>query len=101
MTNTKFTRTETPGGGWVIRCNECRGKAGASPAFPRSEQDVRHSPVCSLSVAAVAAPVTVTAQQARIASEGGISHSGLTESEIVEAVSAGKISASDALNRDY
>ena len=105
MTNTTYTRTETPGGGWTIRCNECRAKTGASPAFPRSESDVQHKTTCSafrtIVATIVATPVVVTADQVRIAHEGGVTNSGLTEEEIVEAVNTGKLSANDALNRDY
>lgn len=52
-------------------------------------------------LAAAKSPVVVTKAQQEIARQGGASHSGLTEDEIVEAVANGKISVDDAMNRDY
>jgi hypothetical protein len=95
------TSIPSPGGGEKIRCNECRASVGSTPAFPRTAVDIKHRETCSCFVAAAQAKVVVTAAQAEIARQGAVSHAGLTDDQIVEAVNAGKISANDALNRDY
>lgn len=102
MTNQALTTViPSPGGGEVYRCNECRGKAGSSPAYPRTEADIRHRATCSRFRVAIETPVTVTSAQAEAVRQGGASNCGLTDDEIVVAVNTGKISADDAMNRDY
>jgi len=102
MTNQALTTViPSPGGGCKYRCNECRASAGSTPAYPRTEADIKHRETCSRFRVTIETPVTVTAAQAEAVRAGGASHSGLTDDEIVEAVNAGKLSANDALNRDY
>lgn len=95
---TTFPYATSPG---VARhqCNEC-GK------WERADQGtIRHSKSCESKAQAVAVPVamprSVSRAQVYAARQGGVSQSGLSEDQIVEAVKYGFISGDDAMNRDY
>lgn len=94
--------TTTDFSGTLIRCDECRARTKGTPAYPRTEADVQHAATCSAHVSRPAiAALNISDAQRVVARQGGVSHSGLSEDEITQAVGEGRISSSDALNRDY
>lgn len=106
MTNQAFTSTPSPGGGEVIRCNECRGKAGSSPAYPRTEADVKHMSTCSLfkSAAQLDREIDEPLRDQELKDfAADVRRTGLTkgrDQDVADAVSKGYLSMSDAMNTD-